>query len=240
MNRLSLGTLVLAASVVCGVVPAAAQQVVGYGSAEAGGAGSSLFLLGASLSPGGVGIQPVAGAQVYHLNYPAGGGSTASNNVFAASLGLKNQSTVGAVQGSVGYAWVSSSANAPVAVGTFPIPAQSKNGVFATAQADYWGTGEHTAQAIGSWNFANNFLWTRVRGAQRIGDVNSPVSVGAEAGVLGGGNSGATSWGFFVGPTLGLKVSQQLRLTGAAGYRAETSPRSFGTGYGKIDFVFVP
>ena len=224
----------------CGAAPAAAQQVVGYGSAEAGGAGSSLFLVGASLSPGGIGVQPVAGAQIYHLNYPIGGGSTASNNVFAASLGLKNQSAVGAMQAGVGYAWVSSSTNTPAAVGTFPIPAQSKNGVFATVQGDYWGTGAHTAQFIGSWNFANDFLWTRVQGAERIGDVDSPLSAGAEAGVLGGGLSGAKSWGFFVGPTLGVKVSQQLRLTGAVGYRAETSPRSIGTGYAKIDFVFVP
>lgn len=217
---------------------AGAQQIVTFGSAEAGGAGSSLFLLGASASSGNVGWSPVVSLEAYRLNYRSGPGTTTSNNVFSPSVGMKYQTTTGATQGRIGYAFVSSSTEQPVTVGAFPIPASSKNGVFVSAQHDYWGTGEHTAQLLGSYNFGNEFLWTRGRIAQRMGGVDSPVMLGAEAGFLGGGENTKT-WGFFVGPTLGYRATQALRFTAAAGYRASTSASGNGTGYAKLDFVYI-
>jgi hypothetical protein len=221
-----------------------AQSVVGYGAAEAGGRGSSLFLLGLSASGAGTGWQPVASIQAYRLSFLTRVGTststtTTTNNVFSPAVGLKYNTGVGATQFQVGYAFVNSSTENPVAVGTFPIPAASKNGVFVTAQGDYWGTGEHTAQFIASWNFGNEFLWSRVRAAQRIGGTDSPVMLGAEAGLLGGGTGAKDTWGFFVGPTLGFRVTPDFRLTLAGGYRANTSTPNNASGYAKVDFVYL-
>lgn len=217
---------------------ASAQQIVTYGSAEAGGFGSSLFFLGASASSGNLGWSPVVSLDAYRLSYRTGPGTTTSNNGFTPSVGLKYQTATGSTQGKIGYAIVSSSTETPSTVGIFPVAAQGKNGVVVSGQHDYWGTGEHTAQLIGSWNFANDFLWSRARVAQRIGAADSPVMLGAEGGFLGGGN-GTKTWGYFVGPTLGLRATNALRFTAAAGYRASTGTPSNGTGYAKIDFVYL-
>lgn len=216
-----------------------AQQVVTYGSAEAGGAGSSLFFLGASISSGTIGWGPVASVDAYRLQYRSGPGTTSSNNVFMPSAGLKYQTAVGATQARVGYAFVGSSTDTPTSIGAFPFPASAKNGVFVTAQGDYWGTGRQNAQVIGSWNFANQFLWSRARASQRIGGADSPIMLGGEVGFLGGGDNGTKTWGFFAGPTVTFRATPDLRFTAAAGYRTNTSPSGNGTGYGKLDFVYI-
>src|SRR5438876_8349841 len=92
-----------------GAFRAGAQQVVLFGSAEAGGLGSSLFLLGGSVSGKGLGWQPVASLEGYHLTFRSGPGRTTSNDVFAPSAGLKYNAGDGAAQVRVGYAFVSSS-----------------------------------------------------------------------------------------------------------------------------------
>ena len=231
--------LIAAVAIASAAQASAAQQIVTYGSAEAGGAGSSLFLLGASMSSGRVGWSPVVSVLGYHLTFPSGPGTTSSNNVFAPSAGLSYQTTVGATQAHIGYAFVGNSTATPTTVGGFPFPASSKNGVFTTLQGDYWGTGERSAQFIGSWNFANQFLWSRVRAAQRVGGVDSPVMLGGEAGYLGGGDNGAKTWGFFAGPTVTFRATPDLHFTAAAGYRANTTGTSVGTGYAKLDFVYI-
>src|ERR1043166_1833294 len=214
--------LVAGIALVGGAFRAGAQQVVVFGSAEAGGLGSSLFLRGGSVSGKGLGWQPVANVEGYHLTFRSGPGKTTTNDVLAPSAGLKYNVGEGAVQARVGYAFVSSSTGTPATVGVFPIPSASKNGVLAAFQGDYWGTGAQTAQLIGSYNFANEFLWSRVRAAQRIGAADSPLMLGAEAGFLGT-NKTSGNWGWFVGPTIGYRVMPELRLTAAGGYRTSTA-----------------
>lgn len=231
-------SVLVAAALIAVARIAGAQQIVGFGSAEAGGAGSSLFLLGVSGSSGQIGWSPVVSLEAYRLSFRSGPGVTTSNNVFSPSAGLKYQTATAATQARIGYSFVSSSGDTPTTVGIFPVPASSKNGVFVAAQHDYWGTGAQTAQLIGTWNFANDFLWTRARVAQRLGAADSPLMLGAEGGFLGGGNNNKT-WGFFVGPTLGFRATPDLRFTAAAGYRAATGSASNGTGYAKLDFVWI-
>ncbi|HVX41900.1 MAG TPA: hypothetical protein VHB25_20230 [Gemmatimonadaceae bacterium] len=238
-TRFSVSLAVLAS--VGGAARLSAQQFVGYGAAEAGGLGSSLYLLGVSASGAGLGWHPVASVEAYRLNFRSGPGTTTSNNVFSPSIGMKYQTATAATQGRIGYSWVSSSVDIPTTVSAFPIPAESKNGVFVVAQHDYWGTGEHTGQLIGSYNFANEFLWARGRAAKRMGAPTSPVMLGGELGFLGGGNTAGVSktWGFFVGPMISLNTTKALKFDLSGGYRANTSTPNNASGYAELDFVYV-
>lgn len=239
-TRLSVSLAVLAS--VGGAARLSAQQFVAYGAAEAGGLGSSLYLLGVSASGAGLGWHPVVSAEGYHLTFRSGPGTTTSNNVFAPSIGLKYQTAVGAAQGRIGYSWVSSSSDVPTTVGAFPIAAGSKNGVFAVGQYDYWGTGEHTGQLIGSYNFANAFLWARGRAAHRVGMPTSPLMLGGELGLLGGGKPPAgvsKTWGYFVGPMVSLNATKALKFDLSGGYRANTSTPNNASGYAELDFVYL-
>lgn len=217
----------------------ASAQLVVFGSADAGGQGSSLLLAGLTVSPGRIGVQPIVGLQAYHLTYRTGpGAATTSNDVIAPSLGLKSQNANSAVSLSGGYAFVSSSTRVPALAGPYPIPAAPKNGAFATAQGDWWGSGDRSGQAIATYNFANEFLWSRIRGAHTVGMKTSPLMLGGEAGFFGGG-TGTKRWGYFLGPIATYKVTPQLKVGGGAGYRANTSSGSYSSGYAKVDFVWV-
>src|ERR1043166_5356666 len=95
-----------------------AQQLVPFGAAEAGGRGSSLFLLGLSASGKGAGWQPVAQIEGYHLTFRTRTGtgasavtSSVSNDVIEPSVGLKYGTSESATQFRVGYAFVNSSSS---------------------------------------------------------------------------------------------------------------------------------
>ena len=47
------------------------------------------------------------------------------------------------------------------------------------------------------------------------------------------------NWGWFVGPTISYRVMTELRLTAAGGYRTSTASNSIGSGYAKLDFVYL-
>ena len=240
ITRLSVSLAVLAG--VGGAARLSAQQIVAYGAAEAGGLGSSLYLLGASASGAGAGWHPVVSAEGYYLSFRSGPSTTTHNSVFAPSIGMKYQTATGATQGRIGYAWVSSSVDVPTTVSAFPIAAQSKNGAFVVAQHDYWGTGEHTGQLIGSYNFGNEFLWARGRAAHRVGMPASPLMLGGELGFLGGGKPPAgvsKTWGFFVGPMVSLNATPALKFDLSGGYRANTSTPNNASGYAELDFVYL-
>ena len=247
MNQNSrLRILIAASALLSAGATAGAQQLVGFGTAEAGGLGSSIYLLGLSASGKGMGWQPTGTVEGYYLRLPTSGSSTITNWVFAPSVGLKDNVTGGAIQARVGYSFVNSSVDfgntTGFPTGTFPVPTTSKNGVFVVGQGDYWGNGNMMGQAIASYNFGNDFLWSRLRGAEKLNNT-SPIMIGAEVGYLGGGtspNPGFTkTWGYFLGPLVSYQFTPAFRGTLFGGYRNNTNSGSIASGYLGVDGVYL-
>lgn len=242
MNQNSrLRVLITAAALVGSASVAGAQQVVAFGTAEAGGLGTSLYLLGVSASPKGLGWVPTGTLEGYYLRLPNGLGGTTTDWVFDPSVGLKDAMRTGAIQARVGYSLVSSSVTfgGGFPASTFPIAASSKNGVFVVGQGDYWGNGDQMGQVIASYNFGNEFLWSRLRGAQKLSGSN--VMLGGEVGYLGGGNIPGVSktWGYFLGPLVSYQFTPAFRGTLFGGYRNNTTSGSIASGYLGIDGVYI-
>ena len=244
MNKNSRVRIFITSAALLGSVSVVnAQQVVAFGTAEAGGLGSSLFLLGLSASGSGMGWQPTGSLEGYYLRLPSGAGTTTTDWVFAPSVGLKDGMNGGAIQARVGYSFVSSSVNSGGAfpTSTFPIPTSSKNGVFVVGQGDYWGNGNQMGQVIASYNFGDEFLWSRLRGAEKLS--GSHVMVGGEVGFLGGGESdvpGFTkTWGYFLGPLISYQFTPAFRGTLFGGYRNTTGTGGIASGYLGVDGVYI-
>ena len=246
MNQNSRLRIVIAAAALIGSsAVAGAQQLVGFGTAEAGGLGSSLFLLGLSASGRGMDWQPTGTLEGYYLRFGGGSGSTVTQWVFAPSVGLKDAMKGGAIQARVGYSIVNSSTNfgnTTFPSGTFPVATGSKNGVFVVGQGDYWGDGNMMGQAIATYNFGTEFLWSRLRGAEKLSN-GSPIMIGGEVGYLGGGTSdvpGFTkTWGYFLGPLVSYQFTPAFRGTLFGGYRNTTNSGGVGSGYLGVDGVYL-
>ncbi len=216
--------------------PAAAQSVAVYGTAEAAGFGQSLVLLGASLSPGSQGLQPVVSAQGYTLRFRSGDPAvTTTANVFAPGVGVKYQTATGMNQLMVGYTFASNESDFDPRVNT-GLAAEVRDGATTSYQYNYWGQGERNTQFIASYGWKSDYLWTNARSAWRTG-VDAPVYVGGELGLQGNTNGG--SWLVGAGPVVQFRVSPNVRLGVAGGYRTDTDGHR-QSGYAKADFVWTP
>jgi hypothetical protein len=165
-RRLTVITASIAAGLMLCAAPAGAQWVAtAVGVAEYDTNETLLLLGGVSVSPwGGPGVAPVFGVQAYHLSFEGTQGRT---NVFSVrpSAGLRYGFTGGAAQARIGYAFTSRDTPVPVAGGV----GDRRRGVVLSGQVDWWGTGGPlAAQAIASYNFGSNALWTRGRLTTRI------------------------------------------------------------------------
>jgi hypothetical protein len=195
-----------------------------------------LALGGVSVSPRGEGWNWVAGVSAYWLQYPSG---IADNNTsvisVTPSVGIKNNFGMGSAQARVGYSFQDRDDDDIAGVPAF---AESGGDGFVTsAQVDYWGTGSWSAQAIGSYNFGSESIWTRGRLAKRLFSVGNAgsVSLGAEAAWLDSDTYGATK----IGGLVMFNPGRGTQLNAAVGQKMGSGSASDAT-YFTFELVLYP
>jgi cellulose synthase (UDP-forming) len=224
--------------------PAAAQITpVVYGATEFDTQDLRLYLLGASVGSGGTGLGWTAGASAYHLTYPVSEDDTESVTSVQPNAGVRYGWPTGAVAGTVGYAFVSGGGdedNGSPAVGA---PGGGEDGLLTQLQGNYWGDGTRMGQAIAVYNWGAEYLWTNVRGTQRVfgtGEATG-VNLGAEAGFQGGGTGDDDYQAFQAGGVAEYQLSPAVRLIGVVGGKSDNrddAPSVFP--YLKLEFVALP
>ena len=225
--------------------PAAAQwNPVVYGSAEVDSEDFAIYLAGVGVSPGGIGLHPSFGVNAYHLRYPAGmtvDGETvtAEQNAVAPMVGLRRQWAGAAASVHVGYLFTDSEDDA-AAIGS---PSGGGDGVITNAQINYWGQpGGLEGEAIASYNWDADYVWTRFRGLREVMRVGAggAVLAGIEAQFQGGLDEDgyeATQ----VGALLAYRPSAAYGVTLGVGGKTdnrETDDDVFP--YARLDFVLFP
>lgn len=220
-------------------VQAQLQPVV-FGTAEADTQDQSVLLIGASVQPARTGLVPTAGILAYRVTFPVAENTTTSLSAVVPSVGLRYQTPVSGVQLSVGYVLLSEEG-----AGGFGAPGGTRQGVSTTLMGDYWGSGERSAQGILSFNWADRYLWSRVRGTQRVAGLGTEggVNLGAEVVAQGGGAEGEEYRALQAGPVVEVQLSPAVRLLGSVGAKTDNleipdRPEVFP--YFKFEFVLVP
>ena len=229
---------IAAALSVAGSHIAAAQNLAVYGAAEAAGFGEGSAILGAALTPGHLGLNWVAGANVQTYRYrsgldPAGKVTFTQRVAFTPSVGLQFRVPDGAIQGTVGYNFTSGDVANNLNVG---VPGGGVNSPVLAAQGNYWG-GIFEHEGIVAYTTKNQYLWSRVRLAARPMPM-TPVYLGGEFIYQGTADFGHR---YQVGPTINFHVTPNfhfgvdggLRWNSVAGSTAN-QPKS---GYAGIYFV---
>jgi hypothetical protein len=220
-----------------------AQSLATFGSAEVAGFGEGSALLGTSLSTGKQGWGPVATLVAQTYRYQNGINSHAQAYALSPSVGLQYTMPTGAVSGSVGYTFVNTEFDGVVSGAELG----GRNGVFVSAQGNYWGNGENSAQLIGSWGFESEYYWTRARASHRLAPTEHPVYLGAEFVLQGAPNgylnalgvrSGVSVTRYEVGPTIEYRATPTFRVGASGGYRGGNSPAK-ASGYARIEFLLL-
>lgn len=214
-----------------------AQNVATYGSVEVAGFGEGSALLGTSISSGVRGWGPVASLVGQTYRYRSGLNTHAQAWAISPSLGLVHTTAVGAVQGSVGYTFVRAE-GLPSNSNLLGVEGGTKSGVFVSGQGNYWGTGENTAQAIASYGFASEYLWSRLRAAHRVSPSATPVYLGGEFVFQGTQQTTPSVWRYQLGPTIEYRMTPEFRVGASAGYRGGNN-NAAGTGYARVEFLLL-
>ena len=179
-----------------------------------------MLLAGVSAGPGGMGWSPVVGLQAQYLSYDLGADRSRSILSLRPSAGLRNGYEGGAYQARVGYAFRVSDSEE----GDFDVPAatgfqDSNDGVVVSGGWDHWGTGGPLGfQALGSYNFGGESLWTRGRVTTRVAQPSSggQVRVGGEVAYMTSDDysalqpGGVLEWHNGRGLILGLGVGTKI------------------------------
>jgi hypothetical protein len=219
-----------------------AQQIVAFGAAEWAPNDRNVQLLGLAVSSGAPGWSPVFTITGLRFAFPDGLGGTADAFAVAPSLGMRYQTETQSTGVHVGYLFVDEDDDAAVITGS---PVGTSDGVFATFQYDYWGRGEKIGQLIATYNFGAQYLWSRAKGGVRFPSITSPLFLGAEAIIQGGGDDDdlgvEDTWTLQAGPVLMFQVTPNFRLDLSGGVWVPIEdPFDEGTGgYARIEFVAV-
>ena len=235
MNTTRLASLAAAFSV--GLASSlGAQSLATFGSAEVAGFGEGSALIGTSWSTGRQGWGPVLGitAQTYRYRTSRVTNAHAQAYAVSPSVGLQHSTDVGALQGSVGYTFVNTEF-------TDVLPGSEvggKSGVFVSGMANYWGTGENTAQWLGSYGFASEYFWTRGRAAHRLAPTAHPVYLGGELVFQGSQKISPSTYRYQFGPTIEYRFTPEFRMGASGGYRGGNN-NAIGTGYARIEFLLL-
>jgi hypothetical protein len=244
-NRMIMTALVGLAGVASST---GAQQIVGFGAAEWSPHRRSVQLLGAAISSGLPGWSPVFTVTGLRFTFPTIDPTsleeeTADAFAVAPSLGLRYQTETYSTGLHAGYIFVDDDEEISPITGS---PVGGSDGFFLTAQHDYWGRGERIGQLIATYNFGGQYLWSRAKGAVRFPSVTSPLFVGAEAILQGGGDDDdfpglEDMWILQAGPVLAFQLTPNFRIDLSGGVWVPIEdPADEGTGgYGRIDFGAV-
>jgi hypothetical protein len=206
-----------------------------YGVGEFDTSDVVFVLGGVSVAPARSGWVPVAGVSASWLQYPiARIGDDDSQNVTTVTptIGIANNFNGGAFQLRTGYAFSSGDSDAatPIVAGDV-----GEDGVVLIGQVDYWGTGGWGGQAIASYNFGGEALWTRGRLTQRIFSLggDGQIRAGAEAAYLNSEGYSATQ----VGGVVGFHPGRGAIIT--AGIGRKLADEDDAT-YFRVEIVLVP
>lgn len=213
-----------------------------FGAAEVDDKDLLLLLLGGAWAPGGLGWKPYGSVVGYHLRYDAGIADV-DRNVVVPTLGLMNARQDQSIEFGVGYAFSDDDDDTPVLAA-----APSGDGVVGSFGWNYWGmTGRRMTQVLAAYNFGNQYLWSRGRFALPL-TATSPLWVGGEAALMGGGDSDLDgdgsndqSWLAQVGPMIEYRFTPKFRLGASAGMKFgfdDFAPNN--AVYGRIEFLFLP
>ena len=219
-----------------------AQALATFGSAEVAGFGEGSALLGTSLSTGRMGLGPTATLVGQTYRYQNGAGSHAQAYAISPSIGLQYSMPTAAVSAGVGYTFVNTQFDGLISGSELG----GRSGTFVTAQGNYWGNSENTAQLIGSWAFASQYYWTRARAAHRLAPSANPVYLGGEFVLQGapngylngvGNRTGINVTRYEVGPTIEYRVSPEFRVGASGGFRGGNNAAGANSGYARIEFL---
>ena len=235
-SRTRFLALVVALSA-AGFQAAGAQNLAVYGAAEAAGFGEGSAILGAALTPGHLGLNWVAGANVQTYRYRSGfatnGEQLYTQRVaFTPSVGLQFRVPDGAIQGTVGYNFTSGDVANNVSAG---VPGGGVNSPVLAAQANYWG-GIFEHEGIVAYTTENQYIWARARLAARPLPM-TPVYLGGEFIYQGTADFGHR---YQVGPTINFHVTPNFHLGVDGGLRWNDAPGFTNlpkSGYAGIYFV---
>lgn len=218
--------------------PVAAQlQAVVYGGTEVDTEDLALFLLGASVHTTGLGPGVGVGVLGYHLTFPVTGDLTESVTGVQPQVELRYGFTTGSVQANIGYLFVDGKDVTPIGA-----PGGAEDGLVTALQANYWGSeGGRSGDAIASYNWAGEYFWGRLRGAQRVGQIGERGAINLGAELVGQGTTDGEYRAFQAGPMVEVGLSPALRLIGVVG--AKTDNRADAASvfpYFKLEFVAIP
>jgi hypothetical protein len=220
---------------------APAQSLATFGSAELGGFGEGSALLGVSVSTGKLGWGPVGTLVAQTYRYNNGVDVFAQAYAISPSIGIQNSMQGGNYNLMVGYTFVNTQFTGIVS----GAEVGGTNGVFVSAQGNYWGDGENTAQAIGSWGFADDYYWTRFRASHRLAPSSTPVYLGGEVVFQGsqqtqtiGNFTTPTQFRYELGPTIEYRFTPDVRVGASGGLRAGNNDVP-SSGYVRVEFLIL-
>lgn len=164
-----LATATLSTLFLLSVSGAAAQELSWSSSAETGGDDLNLLYTQVSITPGGLGWQPVGTLAAYWV-----GTDNSDTWALTPQVGMRYRADGGYVQAKVGYSFKNEDA--------IDFFGGGEDGVVTNAHGEYWGDGTWAAQGIASLNWGSDYLWSRARLLRRIADVGDGggVSLGGE------------------------------------------------------------
>lgn len=209
----ALGALLLALAVAPSSA-AHAQVITGYGVAYGDGDETLFGLLGATVAPAGLGLQPVGSLEVYGLSYPGSLDDRVQTFGVAPGAGVQYQTEGGVISARASYHFV----NAETAGRPFFNP--GADGVATTLQAIYWAG--PSVETLVNYHWASDFLWSEAK--VHFG-VAPAIEAGAEGIWLHDGEADSGSvmlgpsvrWvganGFTVGVAGGAKLNDETENT---------------------------
>lgn len=212
--------------------PAGAQEATVYATGSIDGYETSIVLVGTSVRAGGLGIQPVAGLQVYRLDYQSGAVNVGRWSVMP-SVGVANRFATGSVEARVGYAFTDEDTDAP-----FVDAEGGSGGVNTAVHGNYWGSGGTSPelQGIASYSWGSEYLWSQVQAAVPVLQLGAGrVSVGGEAvwqGQLAGDDRYSSRQ---LGPLVKWSTGHDSAITLGGGWKDSNSREP--TWYARIGLV---
>lgn len=211
-------------------VPAAGQDLTAYATASIDGYDTNVQLVGASVRPGGLGLQPVLGVQVFHLGFnPSGPGSVDRFGV-TPSVGASYRMPTGSVEARVGYT-IQNEDNGPIVDG-----AGGKDGFNVALQGNYWGTGGGPElQGIATYSISSDYTWNQAQATVPVATYGThAIKAGAEA-VFESATSGPSYHAYSVGPLVRVTTSSHSSFALSGGFK-DSNTRA-GTWYARAGFV---
>lgn len=244
MTAAVLGGLTVLGAAFAPSLHAQGLEVTSFGTAEWDSDDVSIYLLGASVTPEGLGLKPTAGLQAYRVEYESADlfGNPDEVDVWtvAPNVGLKYRTGGGAYQARVGYAFrFGDDDEDEIAIGDAPFGA-SEDGIVTSAQADIWGTNPLDFQAIGSYNFGSEYLWSRGRSTARLMrfDNGGSLRLGGEVVWQGFVEDDTEDYSALqFGPVLSWHVRPETILTVGGGWK-DVEDDDETHGYFKLEFVY--